>query len=130
MNIKKLKLFFQGRKGLLPRIEAACARERNIIWFHVASYGEFEEARPVIEATRKRFPGRKILLTVFSPSVYEPMKHYDQVDWVLGRFPLGERADMIAAFDRASRAAAALVTHDVQEVMNVYNVQVPQGTAH
>ena len=82
MNIKKLKLFFQGRKGLLPRIEAACARERNIIWFHVASYGEFEEARPVIEATRKRFPGRKILLTVFSPSVYEPMKHYDQVDWV------------------------------------------------
>ena len=66
-------------RGLLSRIEAACGQERDIIWFHVASFGEFEEARPVIEATRRRFPARKILLTVFSPSVYEPMKQYDQV---------------------------------------------------
>ncbi|MBR1575698.1 MAG: 3-deoxy-D-manno-octulosonic acid transferase [Bacteroidales bacterium] len=66
----------------MPRIEATCGHEQGIIWFHVASFGEFEEARPVIEATRTRFPGRKILLTVFSPSVYEPMKDYDQVDWV------------------------------------------------
>ena len=82
MNTAKLKLFFQGRKGLLQRIEAACRGEQDIIWFHVASFGEFEEARPVIEATRARFPDRRILLTVFSPSVYEPMKHYKEVDWV------------------------------------------------
>ena len=82
MNTRKLKLFFQGRRGLLPKIESACRGERDIIWFHVASFGEFEEARPVIEATRARFPDRKILLTVFSPSVYEPMKDYDRVDWV------------------------------------------------
>lgn len=54
MNTAKLKLFFQGRRGLLPRIEAACRPEKDIIWFHVASFGEFEEARPVIEATRAR----------------------------------------------------------------------------
>ena len=82
MNTEKIKLFFQGRKGLLPKIEAACGPYKDIIWFHVASFGEFEEARPVIEATRARFPDRKILMTVFSPSVYEPMKHYDKVDWV------------------------------------------------
>lgn len=82
MNINKLKLFFKGRIGLLPKIEAACRDASDIIWFHVASFGEFEEARPVIEATRTRFPDRKILLTVFSPSVYEPMKLYDKVDWV------------------------------------------------
>lgn len=82
MNTEKIKLFFQGRKGLLPRIEAACKGQRDIIWFHVASYGEFEEARPVIEATRERFPQRKILLTVFSPTVYIPMQHYPLVDWV------------------------------------------------
>ena len=82
MNTEKIKLFFQGRKGLLPRIEAACKGQQDIIWFHVASYGEFEEARPVIEATRKRFPQRKILLTVFSPTVYVPMQHYPAVDWV------------------------------------------------
>ena len=82
MDTRKVRLFFEGRKGLLPKIEAACRPYQDIIWFHVASFGEFEEARPVIEATRVRFPGRKILLTVFSPSVYEPMKNYDRVDWV------------------------------------------------
>ena len=82
MNKEKIKLFIQGRKGLLPRIEAACGKEKDIIWFHVASYGEFEEARPVIEATRQRFPQGKILLTVFSPTVYVPMQHYSVVDWV------------------------------------------------
>ena len=82
MNTEKIKLFFQGRKGLLPKIEAAFRGQEDIIWFHVASYGEFEEARPVIEATRARFPQRKILLTVFSPTVYIPMQHYSQVDWV------------------------------------------------
>ena len=82
MNTQKLKLFLDGRKGLLPKIEAACRPYNNIIWFHVASYGEFEEARPVIEATRARFPERKILLTVFSPTVYEPMQRYAAVDWV------------------------------------------------
>ena len=82
VNTEKIRLFFQGRKGLLPRIAAACREHRDIIWFHVASYGEFEEARPVIEATRARFPERKILMTVFSPTVYVPMQHYAQVDWV------------------------------------------------
>ena len=82
MNTQKVKLFFQGRRGLLPQIEAACRGYDNIIWFHVASYGEFEEARPVIEATRARYPERKILLTVFSPTVYCPMHNYSTVDWV------------------------------------------------
>lgn len=82
MNTEKLKLFFAGRRGLLPKIEAACRGEKDIIWFHVNSYGEFEEARPVIEATRRQFPERKILLTVFSPTIYVPMQHYNQVDWV------------------------------------------------
>lgn len=82
MDMKKLKLFFQGRKGLLPRIESACSGHQGIIWFHVASYGEFEEARPVIEATRARFPEGKILMTVFSPTIYFPMRNYPVVDWV------------------------------------------------
>ena len=64
MNTEKIKLFIQGRKGLLPKIEAAVRGEKDIIWFHVPSYGEFEEARPVIEATRARFPDRKILLQI------------------------------------------------------------------
>lgn len=82
MNSEKIKLFINGRKGLLRRMEAAINGAEGIIWFHVASLGEFEEARPVIERTRERFPDARILLTFFSPSGYEPRKDYETVDWV------------------------------------------------
>lgn len=52
---------------------------------------------------------------------------YDLADWVLGRFPLGEQADMIDAFDRAARAAAALVTEPADKVMNRYNTARTAG---
>jgi 3-deoxy-D-manno-octulosonic-acid transferase len=53
-----------------------------VIWMHVSSLGEFEQGRPVIEAIRKQFPGKKILLTFFSPSGYAIRKNYDQVHHV------------------------------------------------
>jgi 3-deoxy-D-manno-octulosonic-acid transferase len=55
---------------------------KPVAWFHCASLGEFEQARPLIEAFRLEFTGYKILLTFFSPSGYEVRKHYAQVDWV------------------------------------------------
>lgn len=51
-------------------------------WFHAASLGEFEQARPVIEEFRKRHPDYRILLTFFSPSGYEVRKNYEQADIV------------------------------------------------
>lgn len=82
MSTEKLRKFFSGRRDLIARIRKACGSSDGIIWFHAASFGEFEEARPVIEETRRRFPEGKILLTFFSPSGYEPLKDYPAVDWV------------------------------------------------
>jgi len=48
----------------------------------------------------------------------------DLADYVLGRFPLGEQADMIDAFDRAARAAAALVSEEPGRVMSEYNKRI------
>jgi PTH1 family peptidyl-tRNA hydrolase len=48
----------------------------------------------------------------------------DLADYVLGRIPLSERADMAAAFDRASKAAADLVTQPLDRVMNEYNRKI------
>ena len=47
---KKIRLFVQGRKGVMKRIKDAVKGHDDIIWFHAASMGECEEARPVIEA--------------------------------------------------------------------------------
>lgn len=81
-SLSKIRLFINGRRGLIAKIRSACSGSEGIIWFHAASYGEFEEARPVIEATRKRYPEGKILLTFFSPSGYEHLKNWHVADWV------------------------------------------------
>ena len=46
------------------------------IWFHCASYGEFEQGRPLIELIRQKYPRYKIILSFFSPSGYEAFKNY------------------------------------------------------
>lgn len=50
-------------------------------WFHCASLGEFEQARPLIEAIKAR-EECSIILTFFSPSGYEIRKNYNLADWV------------------------------------------------
>ena len=79
---RKLRLFVRGRRNAVRNIVGAFQPEDNVIWFHSASYGEFEEIRPVITATRSAFPGAKILLTFFSPSGYEHLKDCPLADYV------------------------------------------------
>ena len=54
----------------------------QVAWFHAASLGEFEQARPVLEEFKRRHPDYKIVVTFFSPSGYEVRKNYDQADLV------------------------------------------------
>ena len=83
---RKAKRWIDGRLDLFSNLENALKdidRNQNpIIWFHVSSLGEFEQGRPVMEALRKRWPEKKLLLTFFSPSGYEVRKDYDQADFV------------------------------------------------
>lgn len=59
-----------------------CADGSKLAWFHAASLGEFEQARPVLEAFRERHPEYKVLVTFFSPSGYEVRKNYAQADFI------------------------------------------------
>jgi 3-deoxy-D-manno-octulosonic-acid transferase len=72
---KKIKLFVSGRKETFSKI--ASLKNEQTIWFHAASLGEFEQARPIIEALKKNYKHHKILVTFFSPSGYEVRKNYD-----------------------------------------------------
>jgi len=80
----KAKLWIKGRKKLLPYISEKLATEKNVkrIWVHVASLGEFEQGRPIIEQIKKLHPEYKIVLTFFSPSGYEIRKDYEYADYV------------------------------------------------
>jgi len=78
---QKAKLIRKGRKQTFPILTEKLAQNTNpVAWFHVASLGEFEQGRPVIELFRKAFPNYKIVLTFFSPSGYEVRKNYSEAD--------------------------------------------------
>ena len=78
----KAKLWRDGRKDLFERMAQAVRAEERIVWIHVASLGEFEQGRPIIEKIRERHPEYKILLTFFSPSGYEIRKNYAGADYI------------------------------------------------
>ncbi|MCK4638600.1 MAG: 3-deoxy-D-manno-octulosonic acid transferase, partial [Bacteroidales bacterium] len=79
---KKARQWIAGRKNLFNHIKTAIGKEQNIVWFHSASLGEFEQGRPVIESFREKFPKYKILLTFFSPSGFEIRKNYTSADYI------------------------------------------------
>lgn len=79
---RKARLWTEGRKDLFRRMTEAIDPDARIVWIHVASLGEFEQGRPIIERIRKSHPEYKILLTFFSPSGYEIRKDYKGVDYV------------------------------------------------
>ena len=64
----KARLWIDGRKDLYKRMAETIDPTDRIVWVHVASLGEFEQGRPIIERIRKTHPEYKILLTFFSPS--------------------------------------------------------------
>ena len=89
---QKAKLLVKGQRETLRRLRGLSQSADNqavpapnlkgCIWFHAASVGEFEQARPIIERLRLEQPQRKILVTFFSPSGYEMRKDYGQADMV------------------------------------------------
>lgn len=78
----KAKLWIKGRKAIFQKIEEVIKGEQNIVWFHCASLGEFEQGKPIIEGYKQKYPNHKILLTFFSPSGFEIRKNYEGADWV------------------------------------------------
>ena len=78
----KVSVFNKGRKHVFEQLAAKLGSSDRVIWFHAASLGEFEQARPVIDACRNEFKNHKILLTFFSASGYEIQKNYANVDFV------------------------------------------------
>jgi len=77
----KAKLWLDGRKNIFDKLQEVNSTD-NIYWFHCASLGEFEQAKPVIEKLGKQDPTIKFLITIFSPSGYKFAKKYHAADYV------------------------------------------------
>jgi len=94
---KKIRKGIQGRKNLFERLDFALYPDRSYgnlsmasggksggkrIWFHSSSMGEFEQAKPIIEMLKQKFPEMDIIVSFFSPSGYENTRNYHFADYI------------------------------------------------
>ena len=76
----KIREGIDGRKRVFRELVDQLQRARDLektAWFHFTSVGEFEQAKPLIEAI---YAETRIVLTFFSPSVAPNAKSYPYAD--------------------------------------------------
>lgn len=88
----KINLGIVGRRNSFSILQEKIKPSDKVIWMHVASLGEFEQGRPVLEGLKSDYPNHLILLSFFSPSGYEIRKDYEHAD-VICYLPLDMKAN-------------------------------------
>ena len=82
----KIKAFVEGRKNTFRVIQNfKVINQSPVAWFHVASLGEYEQAKPVIKQLKEKKPNLSVVLTFYSPSGYENVKkkRQDYIDLII-----------------------------------------------
>lgn len=108
---RKARLWHEGRCGMLDRMRSAIGDAENIVWVHVASLGDFEQGRPLVDKIKADYPDYKILLTFFSPSGYEMRKNYPNADYVF-YIPVDTRREVRRFLDVVRPKVAIFVKYE------------------
>ena len=76
---EKTKKIVLGRKKTINYIKNNI-EDQKVIWIHVASVGEFEQAKPIIDSLKRKYEN-KILVSYFSSSTESAVSNYKNVDF-------------------------------------------------
>jgi len=106
-----MKKFIDGRKETFSILNSKLKREDAVIWFHMASLGEFEQGLPIIEVVKKLFPQHKILVSFFSPSGFEIKKNSPVADAVV-YLPLDTKKNVRRFLDAAHPELAIFIKYE------------------
>ena len=118
---KKYKTFLKTREGIIELIQNKFSKNDPVLWFHCASLGEFEQARPLIEEVKIKYSKHKILLTFFSSSGYDIQKKYELVDCV-SYIPFDLKKDINLFLDQFDLKALFLIKYEFwPELINQIN---------
>jgi len=94
----KVRSLCESRRGWEQRLERELAEGRSMgttLWFHTTSVGEFEQAKPLLNALYSRY---RLVVTGFSPSVMPALSRYPYKDAAL-TIPLDSPRAMRRFFD-------------------------------
>jgi 3-deoxy-D-manno-octulosonic-acid transferase len=116
--LPKVREAIAGRRGYRERWEAlARSLSAAPVWFHVASVGEFEQARPVVSAIERARPGIPVMVTFSSPSGYHFARRKERVGEgsmaFIDYLPFDRAATMRFCLERARPRLLVLVKFDL-----------------
>lgn len=127
--VPKVKYFLAGRKNLFESLSGF--RKENpwdLIWFHVASLGEYEQARPVIALLKGEHPETKIMVSFFSPSGYDnvvkkPQLNVDFISYI----PLDTKKNATHFVSLLNPTMAFFVKYDLwyEHILALKNRHIP-----
>jgi 3-deoxy-D-manno-octulosonic-acid transferase len=77
---KKAGKMVKGHRNTWTILHEKMDPDKEWLWFHASSLGEFEQGRPIMEQIRADHPEYRIIVTFYSPSGYEVRKDYAGAD--------------------------------------------------
>lgn len=112
---EKIRRGIEGRKRLFTDLASsvgALPSGNRRVWFHASSLGEFESAKPIIAAWKKRYPSTDVIVSFFSPSGYEHSKSYKSAS-VITYLPFDSPANARRFVDLVRPDLAIIVRYDL-----------------
>ncbi len=108
----KAAAMVEGHRQTLSRVrDGLQGRDGYDLWVHVASLGEFEQARPLLERFLEAQPEARVLLSFFSPSGYKVRSNFHpRVTSVY--LPMDTEKNARALVEAANPAMAVFVKYE------------------
>lgn len=122
---EKAALFVKGRKNVIESIPNL--KNEEVIWFHCASLGEFDQGLPLMFEIKKQQPSVFILVTFFSPSGKEHYhKRVHPADFVC-YLPLDTPSNAQAFLDKINPTKAFFVKYEfwANYILNCSKKEIP-----
>jgi len=111
---KKISSGFEKRRTQNQKLREkidALDKSKKMIWFHSASLGEFEQAKPIIKKLREE-KDVNILITFFSPSGYDNSQKYPYAN-LIAYLPFDFPSDVKQFLDIINPDAIIFMRYDI-----------------
>jgi len=111
----KIRAGIAGRKKLFAELASQLAPVKNSgprFWIHASSMGEYEQARPLLQEIKNRFPEAVRVLTLFSPSAYANLKRANIPAEAVSYLPFDSFWNARRFLNLVNPNAAIIIRHD------------------
>ena len=121
----KVKQFVNGRKRIWDDIKTI-PNNKEVIWIHCASFGEYEQGLPILQALKTKNPQTFYLVSFFSPSGYLVKKTHQVAD-LTTYLPWDNRTDVRRFVKRVQPTKVFFVKYEFWPnlLLELHNQKIP-----